>query len=245
MAHINVFLTETVTNVWSPPPPPFLDYLYTPQQRIKRCMQLMSNGGFENTAVLLEKQAARLEGQARTRAETKAAAVEKARRAQVAQAEARQAASIAAVAASGGGIGIRNGVKNDYNCEDSGEDMLAAVSEAAIKAVEAAGAATEESEEAAATAASAASKVERWMGAESLAILLGGLVDYRVDLHSRTEVAKVVSRTCRAIMRQVSVLSEEELKKENQEVRAGNKFFVVMYYDSWMGVTIGRMRGGV
>lgn len=196
-------------------------------------MQLMGNGGFENTAVLLERQAARLEIQAKIRAETKATAVEKARRAQVAQAEARQAASAAAVAASSGGMGIGNGVKTDHSCEDDGEDALAAVSEAAIKAVEAAGAATEESEVAAATAASAASKGERWMGAESLAILLGGLVDCRMDLHSRTEVAKIMSRTCRAIMRQVSVLSEEELKKENQEVRDGNK--VLSYCALWVG----------
>ena len=185
--------------------------LITPQQRLKRCMQLMNNGGFEAAATLLERQAVRLENQARFRREAKAKAEATARQAQIAQAEARQATSaiVGSVAEIGNITGIGNGMGNHENIDDN----------IALRVASAA-AAAEASEVAAATAASAASKGERWMGAESLSILLGGLVDTRTELHRGSEWVRIIRRTCTAIMRQVSVLSEEELKKENQEVRA-------------------------
>lgn len=169
----------------------------------------MTNDGFALTASLLEKQAARLQLQAQLRAEAKAAATETARRAQMAQVEARQAASAAAAAT--GGVAAVAGLGGP-----GGDDLIAAA--AAVRAMKAAAAATEASEAAAASAMSALSKGEQWMGADSLALLLGGLVDCRVDVQAHPVALQVVKRACRAVMVQVSVLSEEELKKENQEV---------------------------
>lgn len=168
----------------------------------------MANGGFASTAALLEKQAHRLSRQKQQRAELKATALEAARIAHAAQAEARQANSKAQPSQS-----------KDAAASD-GPDEEAATA-AALKAMQVAGAATEASDNAAARASAATAKGENWMGADSLAILLGGLVDCRLDVHAATAPLQVVLRTCRAVMHQVGVLSEEELKKENQEVCVG------------------------
>lgn len=165
----------------------------------------MANGGFASTAALLEKQAHRLTRQAQQRAELKAAALEAARIAHAAQAEARQANSKAQPSPS----------------KDAAASDEEAATAAALKAMQVAGVATEASDNAAARASAATAKGENWMGADSLAILLGGLVDCRLDVHAATAPLQVVLRTCRAVMLQVNMLSEEELKKENQEVCPG------------------------
>lgn len=211
---------------------------------------LMGNGAFSATADLLEKQTARLAHQARLREGAKTTAVEMARRAQVAQAEARQAAAQNAAASEeqdGGGLGGGDGGPGG----PGGEKKRAAAATAAVVALEAAVVANQASEAAAAEARTlATAKGEVWLGAEALATLLAGLVECRLvdgaswtgagagapgaigvgggGIHqggggggasSSSAPSKVAHRACKAIMKQVGVLSEEELKKENQDVR--------------------------
>ncbi|CBJ33399.1 conserved unknown protein [Ectocarpus siliculosus] len=198
------------------------------QQRAKVCTIMMDNGTFGAAADLLEQQAARLDSQARRREGVKAAAAETARRAQLAQAEARQAAQNAPSPAEGGGGGPA--------------DKEAVVA----RAVGAARAAGEAAEAAAAEArALAAAKGEQWLGAESLSVVLAALLECKLGTDapvgggglpavaqpgggggdgggnggsgSISPALRVAQRACRAIMKQVRVLSEEELKKESQE----------------------------
>ncbi|CAM9650657.1 unnamed protein product [Ectocarpus sp. 6 AP-2014] len=196
------------------------------QQRAKVCTIMMDNGTFGAAADLLEQQAARLDSQARRREGVKAAAAETARRAQLAQAEARQAAQNASSPAEGGGGGPA--------------DKEAVVA----RAVGAARAAGEAAEAAAAEArALAAAKGEQWLGAESLSVVLAALLECKLGTDapvgggglpavaqpgggggggnggsgSISPALRVAQRACRAIMKQVRVLSEEELKKESQE----------------------------
>lgn len=165
--------------------------------------------------MLLESQALRLERQARLRDEAKVAAADTARRAQLAQAEARQAATAAGVAvAAEAGAGVGGGPGDEFS-----HSAASAASAAAAKAIEAARLATESSEVAAAAAAATVAKGEQWLGADSLAVLLGGLVDCTPEVQAHATAVEVIKRTCQAVMLQVSVLSEEELKRENQEVR--------------------------
>lgn len=186
------------------------------QQRIKLCAQLVTNEGFGAATMLLESQALRLERQARLRDEAKVAAADTARRAQLAQAEARQAATAAGVAvAAEAGAGVGGGPGDEFS-----HSAASAASAAAAKAIEAARLATESSEVAAAAAAATVAKGEQWLGADSLAVLLGGLVDCTPEVQAHVTAVEVIKRTCQAVMLQVSVLSEEELKRENQEVRA-------------------------
>ncbi|CAM9913858.1 unnamed protein product, partial [Laminaria digitata] len=148
-----------------------------PEQRIKLCAQLVTNEGFGAATMLLENQALRLERQARLRSEAKVVAANTARRAQLAQAEARQAATAAgaAVAArAGAGVG---GSVGEGSGEEFSPSAASAASAAAAKAIEVARLATEASEVAAAAAAATLAKGEQWLGADSLAVLLGGLVD--------------------------------------------------------------------
>lgn len=218
----------------------------------------MSNGAFSAAADLLEKQTARLAHQARVREGARTTAVEMARRAQVAQAEARQAATLNAAAASGehdGGDGGGPG----------GEKKRAAATTAAVMTLEAAVVANQASEAAAAEARTlATAKGEVWLGAEALATLLAGLVECRLvdgaswtgggaagagpgagvvgaGMHqggggggasSSSTPSKVAHRACKAIMKQVGVLSEEELKKENQDVRI--YIYVCVYHVVWL-----------
>lgn len=167
----------------------------------------MANGGFASTAALLEEQAHRLSRQAQQRTELKAAASQASKIAHAAQAEARQASSRTTSSRSSDA---------DPGPPDSRDEEAATA--AALKAMQVAGVATEASDTAAARASAATAKGEHWMGADSLAVLLGGLVDCRLDAHAAMAPLQVVVRTCKAVMLQVSVLSEEELKKENQEV---------------------------
>lgn len=183
------------------------------QQRIKLCAQLVSNEGFGAATMLLESQAYRLERQALLRDEAKVAAADTARRAQLAQAEARQAATAAGVAAETG-AGVEGGPGKEFSLS-----AACAASATAAKAIEAARLATEASEVAAAAAAATVAKGEQWLGADSLAVLLGGLVDCTAEVQAHATAVEVIKRTCQAVMLQVSVLSEEELKRENQEVR--------------------------
>ena len=186
------------------------------QQRIKLCAQLVTNEGFGAATMLLESQAHRLERQARLRDEAKVAAADTARRAQLAQAEARQAATAAGVAvAAEAGAGVGGGPGEEFS-----HSAASAASATAAKAIEAARLATEASEVAAAAAAATVAKGEHWLGADSLAVLLGGLVDCTAEVQAHATAVEVIKRTCHAVMLQVSVLSEEELKRENQEVRA-------------------------
>lgn len=202
----------------------------------------MVNGTFLAVAVLLEQQTERLDGQARLRERAKAAAVEMGRRAQLAQAEARQAAlnasssKRAAAAAGSGGSGGEGG------------DAARAV---AVRAAEAARAASQDSEAAVAEARRLAAEkgAEQWLGADALATLVTALIECRIameggaawtaaaagggggvhpndgggggggDASASSSPLQVAQRTCKAIMMQVGVLSEEELKKESPDVR--------------------------
>lgn len=189
---------------------------------------LMVNGAFSAVADLLEKQTARLDHQARVREGAKTTAAEMARRAQMAQAEARQAAALNAASEEQDG--------------SSGEKNKAAATTVAVTALEAAVVANQAAEAAAAEARTVAmAKGETWLGAEALATLLAGLLECRLvdaaswagtgaGVHqggggggggasSNSAPVQVAQRACRAIMMQVGVLSEEELKKENQDVR--------------------------
>lgn len=196
----------------------------------------MVNGTFLAVAALLEKQTKRLDTQARLRERVKAAAVEMARRAQVAQAEARQATLNASESSSSSGSGGGGG---------EGGDAARAV---AATAAEAARAASQAAEAAAAEARRLAAEkgAERWLGAEALSTLLSALLECRMVMEggaawtappggrvvrpndSRgsgddddvplSSPLQVTQRTCKAIMMQIGVLSEEELKKESPDV---------------------------
>ena len=48
-------------------------------------------------------------------------------------------------------------------------------------------------------------------------------MDCTAEVQAHVTAVEVIKRTCQAVMLQVSVLSEEELKRENQEVRAAPK----------------------
>lgn len=190
----------------------------------------MGNGTFLAVAVLLEKQTERLDSQARLRERAKATAVEMARRAQVAQAEARQA-TLNASESSGSGSGGPSGEGGD------------AARAAAGRAVQAARAASQASEAAIAEARRLAAEkgAERWLGADALSTLLAALLECRMVMEAGagwtapaggagvrqndgggaaalSSPQQVAQRTCKAIMMQVGVLSEEELKKESPDV---------------------------
>lgn len=194
----------------------------------------MGNGTFLAVAVLLEKQTERLDSQARLRERAKATSVEMARRAQVAQAEARQA-TLNASESSGSGSGSGG---------PSGEGGDAARA-AAGRAVQAARAASQASEAAIAEARRLAAEkgAERWLGADALSTLLAALLECRMVMEAGagwtapaggagvrqndgggggaaalSSPQQVAQRTCKAIMMQVGVLSEEELKKESPDV---------------------------
>lgn len=57
-----------------------------------------------------------------------------------------------------------------------------------------------------------------WMGAAGLAIVIGAVADARPDHQMLTRHGAIVVKTCTAVMAQVDVLTEDELKKENQDV---------------------------
>eukprot|EP00903_Cladosiphon_okamuranus_P009694 g9223.t1 len=198
-----------------------------PEQRQRVCQILMVNGTFLAVAVLLEKQTERLDSQSRLRERAKAAAVEMARRAQVAQAEARQATLNASDSSSSGSGGGGGGAEGD-----------------ADRAVEAARAASRASEAALAEVRRLAAEkgAERWLGAEALSTLLAALLECRLLMEggpgwtapagggvrphdgggaggnaALSSPLQVAQRTCKAIMMQVGVLSEEELKKESPD----------------------------
>lgn len=62
---------------------------------------------------------------------------------------------------------------------------------------------------------------EHWMGATSMCVLLEGLTDSNVDApRTREAAARITRRICAAMMLQIASLSEEELERENQQVRA-------------------------
>ncbi|CAM9396742.1 unnamed protein product, partial [Scytosiphon promiscuus] len=183
-----------------------------PEQRLKVCHMMMANGAFSEAAGLLEQQASRLRVQAKLRWEMKAAAAETAKLAQIAQVEARLAAL---VASSSGGTG--------------GGDLAdkEAATAAAVRAATAARVAADNAEAAAVKArATAAAKGEQWLGADSLAVFLAGLLECRLSDGGAALPGgggggggslQVAQRACRAIMMQVRVLSEEELKKESPD----------------------------
>ena len=183
---------------------------------------LMGNGTFLAVADLLEKQTERLDAQARLRERAKAAALDTGRRAQLAQAEARQAALNAAGAAGG----------------DAARTAAVGAEEAARAAARAAEAAVAEARRL------ALDRGEQWLGADALGTLLAALLECQLVMEGgpgwtsptvggvgrRAGVVggggsggasplQVVQRTCKAIMLQVGVLSEEELKKESPDVR--------------------------
>lgn len=235
----------------------------------------MGNGTFLAAAVLLEKQTERLDSQARLRERAKASAVELARRAQVAQAEARQATLNASEVSAGGGAG------------GPGEGGNTART-VAMRAVEAARVASQAAEDAVAEARRLAAEkgAERWLGADALSTLLAALLECRMVMEGGAEwtaaaggggarpidggggngdaalssPVQVAQRTCKAIMMQVGVLSEEELKKESPDVsvlecsgrpRVGTNVFdllccsrVHLVYASWShGVRVAMVTG--
>lgn len=214
----------------------------------------MINGTSLAVAVLLEKQTERLDSQARLRERAKACAVEMARRAQVAQAEARQAALNAAAAAAAS----EEEEGSSTSAGGGGEGAGGAARAVAARAAEEARAASRAAEAAVAEARRLAAEkgAERWLGAEALSTLLAALLECRLVMdgglawtagggavHPNDGAAggdaaaaaaaaavssplQVAQRTCRAIMMQIGVLSEEELKKESPDVR-GKCVFVV------------------
>lgn len=221
------------------------------------------NKGFAALTFLLEKQATRLERQARRRSEARAKAADMARRAQLAQMEARQAqqavilsedeSSVGSHPLGNRGGGMSSGIASSSSLlpggtsktTTSGNDAsgqgrggeggsvlnagdtdrggggngkfgnMSRAADAAAKAVEAAVAATAAADVASAAAANVAAQAEHWHGSESLAVLLGAISDCLVD---EPTAAQIAARMCKAVMTQVRVLSEEELKKENQDV---------------------------
>lgn len=160
----------------------------------------MQNGGFKGVATLLDQQTVRLQRQAKLRADAKATKENKARRAQLARAEAKQAKQ-----------------NLDFLVTGANAGDLESAEAAVEKAVEAAVLATANSERASAAAAAACSTDagEHWMGAESMAIILGAVAECRLE-QPPTAIAVVV-KICQAMMMQVAVLTEEELKKESQD----------------------------
>ncbi|CAM9345784.1 unnamed protein product, partial [Choristocarpus tenellus] len=150
------------------------------QQRVVRCKQFMSNGGFTALAILLEKQAAHLAKQAKDRAAEKVAL---------------DKAGSGSRAGTSGGVGGPGGVGQGGQRELNGSGSGAGAGASGVSG-------------------------ERWLGAEKIYILLSGLVE-AVAGELNVRVKAVAMRVCTAVMEQIKVLTEEELKKENQEQSLG------------------------
>ncbi|CAN0313200.1 unnamed protein product, partial [Ectocarpus sp. 8 AP-2014] len=201
------------------------------QQRSKVCTIMMDNGTFGAAADLLEQQAARLDSQARRREGIKAAAAETARRAQLAQAEARQAAQNASSPAEGGGGGPADKEAVVARAVGAARAAGEAAEAAAAEARALAAAKGEQWLGAESLSVVLAALLECKLGTDS-PVGGGGLPAVAQpgggggggggggnggSGGSTSPALRVAQRACRAIMKQVRVLSEEELKKESQE----------------------------
>lgn len=120
------------------------------------------------------------------------------------------------VSGAGGIRGISDGSGGGGVGDASASSRAAELAAKAVEAVEAAVAANAALESAAAAAAAAAAQGEQWLGSEPLAILLGAVADCLVE--QPPSAVHIAMQMCNAVMIQVEVLSEEELKKENQDV---------------------------
>lgn len=165
----------------------------------------MTNGGFEVVAKFLEAQGKDLKRKADQRAADKADAKEKLNAANEAMAKLRNAQQKVVSLSAEGATGAE----------------LQDARDAANMVVENTRAARAASEQAATKAAAAplgSAPTGPWMGAAGLAIVIGAIAEYRLDHQPSPNTVTVVVKTCTAVMAQVDVLTEDELKKENQDV---------------------------
>lgn len=191
----------------------------TPKQhRIKLCQMFMANGGFEVVAKVLDGQAKRLKHLADQRAAAKASVKQKERLAQLAMNDARQAqqAVISLKAANKGGEELDKAQAHARDTLDTARAARAASEKAKSTAAAICAASTPGQP---GGAGGAGGQYHVGVNAAGLSIVVGALADCRLD--ASPNAVGVVVKTCTAVMSQVGVLTDEALKKENQDVSTG------------------------